>query len=190
MGGKIWDEYSNQYFPEPVQYSKEQLQNVAKAVFLFEEATTMMMPENRKNCQYALPNHKSDNTPEVLKNHYRSVPQATWAGLFDYLDASSDIDDLNQRLGIERWRSWSFTQTYSPGVLKTVEFRRPPGAVHENDACYWAKFALGFVNAATMCDLSPYRSWTTSPTFDELCLFVQSGLDPLGPTYHNTIYRS
>jgi hypothetical protein len=187
VGAAAWNEDSGQYLP--AQYSLRRLQSVAKAALLFEEATKSIMPQHRKYSRFAPPMYLGDATPSTLRGHYVGVPEDTWAGLFDFFDDVRDKDELNSKIGGSE-RSWNFTHTSSAGVLKTLEFRRPPGVVHEDAACYWAKFALGFVSAANPDYIQIFKSWTTKPDSQCLFEFIQNGLALISPTYAGTFYRA
>ncbi|OBT77563.1 hypothetical protein VF21_04625 [Pseudogymnoascus sp. 05NY08] len=66
-----------------LRYSLSQLKSMMNAIAFFDEATTAIMPAERKDNPWAWPNMKAPKTPTALKDAYRKVLNDTWAPVFD-----------------------------------------------------------------------------------------------------------
>lgn len=135
------------------QWTTEQLKNIMKAVSYFTIPITKIMPADRKNNPYAMPNMLSENFAKKQQNMrtaYDRVQTETWKPLFDIYDKEmrNALDKVKPfgLMGHDRYIAWNFQHiTYACG---TIEFRQCPGIMNSELAQHWASFTLGFIYAA------------------------------------------
>ncbi|KAI0197542.1 hypothetical protein F4808DRAFT_473724 [Astrocystis sublimbata] len=166
-------------FMKGQRYTIEHLRRLVKAIALFDDATTKIMPRERKENPWAESNFQGSKVPIQLKQLYSLVPAQTWAPLFNRIDQLKWPNLVFQALGENRYLSWNFSNISDSG---TVEFRRPPGVINAVQAKHWVAVALGFVSSALGNNMERYTNFNHYLRIDELLPFLQSGIQRLAPT--------
>ncbi|KAM0335785.1 hypothetical protein ACHAQA_000835 [Verticillium albo-atrum] len=162
-----------------VSFDARQLRNLSKALVYFDDATTRVMPANRKNNEWAMSNvHHPENTPRALRQAFQAVGSTNWGPVFSYFDNQVKMKPhAFMALGSYRYMAWNFSHIGSS--CGTVEFRRPPGVKTAADAKYWASFTLAFVREALTTNMDAFRASAHHPGVRELATFLDNGMGKL-----------
>jgi hypothetical protein len=163
-------------------YTTRQLRGVCKGVCYYDNATTKVLPGERKDNPWATSNvvGRGGMVNQKLKRAYSLVPSGSWAQLFKMLDKVTPLVVYETMSAHSRYMAWNFQNVTKR--CGTIEFRRPPGADSAAKAIHWAAFALGFVTRAMAVDWAPLESRSTVGSVADLHAFVTQGLQMLGPT--------
>ena len=160
-----------------------------KAVSYFTNPVTKIMPAERKNSPWAMPNMLSDDVAErqpQLKAAYEQVETESWKLLFDIYDSRMkrplDRTQAYVVMGQHRNVAWNFAHVTSD--CGTIEFRQGPGITTSEQVKHCVSFTLGFIYAAafqTNLNWTQTAATTTHPSVEELDSFVKTGSRGLEP---------
>lgn len=164
-----------------------QLNKVMKTISYCTIPVTQIMPADRKNNPWAMPNMISGDVARAnprLSPAYKQVQTETWKPLFDIYDSQMRIN-INKTqafalMGRVRYVAWNFE--HIPGACGTVEFRQPPGVTTSAPAKHWASFTLGLLYAAafqTNLDWAQIAAQNTHPSVEDLDSFTKAGVGGL-----------
>lgn len=167
-----------------------QLNKIMKAISYFTGPVTQIMPPERKQNTWAMPNMLSDNIAKSrpqLRAAYEQVQTGTWKPLFDIYDSQMwrDLDRFQAFaiMGSYRRVAWNFE--HIAGTCGTVEFRQCPAVTVSAPGKHWASFTLGFIHAAAFqafLDWSQIAAQNTYPSVEDLDSFTKAGLGGLENT--------
>lgn len=168
-------------------WTDQQLVAVCKGLSFFDDATTAVLPGDRKFNAYAKSNLlacEGYGTPaqNEMYDNYRSIHLISWAPLFHQLSGISHetVRDILQTGG--KSIAWNFFPMIVDDGPGTIEFRRPPGVSSAPRARHWASFVLGLFSASLLNEWDKLDTTNkfTHPTITELHEFVKGGLKHLG----------
>ncbi len=146
----------------------QDVQSLAKATAVFNDAITKIMPEDRKRNNWARSNFHAitDHTGKynakslsgveaALVDDYNRVFKDMWKPLFDCFDSKlGKPEDILDVFGTDRHVSMNFIPINNR-ICRTVEFRCPPAVSTASDAQKWTAFTLAFVSRSLS-----FKSWT------------------------------
>jgi hypothetical protein len=162
-------------------FSAEQLRGISKGVCYYDDATTKVLPAERKNNPWAKSNvfGRGASVSQKLKRAYRQVVSGkSWVHLFKMLDKVAPSSVYDTLSAGSRYMAWNFQNITKP--CGTIESRRPPGVDSAAKASHWVAFTLGFVVQALAMDWSSLESQSAVGSVADLYAFVTQGLRLLG----------
>lgn len=169
------------------QWAHGHLNKIMKALSYFTIPVNKIMPAERKNNPYAMPNMLSDSVAEKrpdVRAAYKLVEAESWKPLFDIYD--SEMKKAIHRamafriMGECRQVAWNFAHIKND--CGTIEFRQCPGTTTSTPAKHWASFTLGFIYAAafqTDTDWTQISVKKTHPSVQDLDTFTRVGSEGL-----------
>jgi hypothetical protein len=188
------------------------IRSLFKALGVFDDAITRIMPASRKQNPWARSNFnvippfvsavpkKLYSPPELTGAEEELVTffskmkssKKSWAHLFRYIDDKVETTEDTEHLADTRGVSMNFKSVNAD--CETVEFRRPPGVAEAKEARKWVAFALGFVSAALDPTLPNWDTqWSSNKndaTVADLQKFVGSGLGRLASLTSKSSWKS
>ncbi|KAI1419273.1 hypothetical protein F5Y12DRAFT_720921 [Xylaria sp. FL1777] len=90
-------------------FTMDEVRRLLKAIALFDEAITEIMPAHRKNNEWAMSNVQGREAPADLKQLYEAVPTRTWAPVFKKFDKIKMKQMVFIEMGKRRSMSWNFS---------------------------------------------------------------------------------
>lgn len=169
-----------------IPYTTGQLVAICKGLSYYNDATTAVLPGDRKDNAYAKPNVLAkgwafDDHNASIREKFQAVSTQSWTPLFQILDkiCPENIYDIMYSYG--KQIAWNFRNLLHEG---TIEFRRPPGVDSARGAKHWAAFVLALFSAAvsTEWNEATIQERLGHPTVSELHRFLNAGLRRLGDT--------
>ncbi|KAK3295289.1 uncharacterized protein B0H64DRAFT_459234 [Chaetomium fimeti] len=193
-----------------------QARSLLRAIAVFDDAITKIMPEDRKENTWARSSFhdikleqaiRADkaraNKPGALASH--ATPQSTlpvearnlvrlfgevttksWDHLFNWSDGLKLTQSICIGTGSDRFLSWNFMPLMDP--RGTIEFRRPPGAMTAESAQKWVIFAVAFASASFEDKWKDtWRHKKDHATVSELQEFIKTGLMRLGGEWEGVL---
>ncbi|KAI3343275.1 hypothetical protein F4824DRAFT_3043 [Ustulina deusta] len=161
-------------------YTMEHVRRILKAMALFDDAITKIMPAHRKDNVWAMSNFQGREAPATLRQEYAAVPTQTWAPLFNRFDKIRMKQMVFMEMEQNRSLSWNFSNLAAQ--CGTVEFRRPPSVRTAAEAKHWAGVALGFVAQALDTDFNQYIGSSSYLPVNALLTFLDRGIGRLDGT--------
>lgn len=172
-------------------WTSDHLNKIMKAISYFTDPVVKIMPAERKENPYAMPNMLSEDIAKEmpqLSTAYKQVQTETWKPLFNIYDSQMKTAlQKTQAFGIMghcRYVAWNFE--HITDACGTVEFRQCPGITTSVTAKHWASFALGFIYAAAFQTNLDYwiqkGAKTTHPSVEDLDSFTRAGAEGLEST--------
>lgn len=169
------------------QWAHGHLNKIMKAISYFTIPVNKIMPAERKNNPYAMPNMLSDGVAEKrpdLIAAYRMVEAESWKPLFDIYD-SEMVKPIHRNMAFRimgecRQVAWNFAHIIND--CGTIEFRQCPGITTSTPAKHWASFTLRFIYAAsiqTNTDWTQISVMKTHPSVEDLDFFIRVGSEGL-----------
>ena len=166
-------------------FDLNQLKRSLKSVIYYDRALIKIMPAERKQNEYCMPNTYRIPKWRAL---YDVVPQRAWGYVFDKCDKGNHIASiiLEQELGKDasRYCFWNFQNLTDPG---TVEFRGPPAVQHSAQAIHWLAVALGFVSNSVTKNWDGVKPSKAYPTSNNLRAAITSPMDPEGNPFSASV---
>lgn len=180
-------------------YRPDQLVKIAKAAFYWEKALKQILPHDRRENQYAKPNHKAFGT-----SMYKHVKDDSWRPLFKAIDDEMDrfrshaqgqkkcfaikiagghLSDPNHKYRKERYLSQNFLPLTRIG---TVELRRQGGVASAQSAIHRVLLAVTLHVSARRYDFAGHASRKDHPTVKELVSELAGCIKNLPRTCHGT----
>jgi hypothetical protein len=124
------------------------IKRLAQAVIQFEPALEALVPPERRHNVFAKSNWL--DSPGLGRKGLSRRDSITAVG------QASDFDQLMALLQplheLDREFAWNFYPLFTD--TKTIEFRKPPVSVTQDEALSWAEFAISFVHASIRCESS------------------------------------
>ncbi|KAI0013059.1 hypothetical protein F4779DRAFT_613930 [Xylariaceae sp. FL0662B] len=170
---------------EQDRFTMDQVRRLLKAIAIFDDAITKIMPAHRKNNEWAMSNLQGREAPADLKQRYAAVPTRTWAPLFSKFDKIKMKQMVFIEMGQNRSMSWNFSNLVAQ--CGTVEFRRPPSVRTAAEARHWAGVALGFVSQAIATDFDQYTTSRSYLSVGTLANFLTLGIKRLDGTCRGSL---
>ena len=182
-----------------VKYRPDQLVKIAKAAFYWEKALKQILPHDRRENQYAKPNHQAFKT-----SLYRHVRDDSWRPLFNAIDDEMDrfknhaqgqkkcfsikiagghLSDPNHKYRKERYLSQNFLPLTRIG---TVELRRQGGVASAQSAIHRVLLAVTLHVSARRYDFKANASRKDHPSVKELISELAGCIKGLPRTCHGT----
>lgn len=121
-----------------VDWTLDELKNIAMAVVYFEDAFELLIPETRRGSKWHRPNRAQNQAFMGLSTEkcLRRIGEVRDAALLCLMMHQSENSN------------WNFMNIYAPSGTGTVEFRQPPGVTGAAACLSWAELAVDFVQSA------------------------------------------
>lgn len=178
-------------------WTPRQVNQIMKAISYFTTPVNQIMPSERKENKWAMPNMLSKEVAEAkepLTTAYKQVETKTWKPLFDIYNRKmkTKLDKIQafNLMGNCRYVAWNFE--HIPGICGTVEFRQCPGITTSCLAKHWGSFVLGFLYAVafqTSLDWAQIAARKTHPSVDNLDSLTKAGVEELESTCHGALMK-
>ncbi|MCJ1348135.1 hypothetical protein MMC31_006366 [Peltigera leucophlebia] len=149
-------------------WSLKDLKRRAKGWFWVERGIEAAMPEHRRNCVWAVPNHlcRSNNENTTMGEVYaQAIETSTFASVFSFVDEVRSAEELIVRAAPERYLSWNLQSLKTYG---TMEFRRPPQSLTAEDTVHWVEMAVGIVNWALAANFEDEKALKPPPSLTSI----------------------